>query len=575
MSSECNLTISNVLGGLKERSIRVKSSYVYLKFSGTGLDVRGHLLEETQGTGYIILRQFHMLPRGKLLQFCAQGKLPNFINKHLALCSLDKLVNNSPVAVRYFVVFSVLGPVGRHSYTMSYHSKYQMNRTVSEPAERRAYHDDPTKAQRVKEDKAKFQNRTLAERRSQYKCKENYETLDNVLTWPQYAERHAQTLAKRRTSPKKEQHFSFDVNEKLNSKVSIWIGDITVLEIDAIGNAANNSLLGGGGVDGCIHRGAGVELKRECSLLHGCETGDAKITLGYKLPAKHVIHTVGPIGKHPEALKSCYSRSLQLLKENNLKSLAMPCISTGIFGYPNYDAANVALKTVRDWLLEEENADLVDRIIFCLFLKEDVKIYERLMQTYFPMKSDEDPKDLSEDRSPKAKMSKIEKDDGEDSGPKTVHKRGDGKTPKQKQESPKKGKTDTEGNVDVEQKETSLQAVNTIEERKPQETVDVGEKEKTQQSKDSNEDDKTKQVVDLDKKENLEQSATPAENLQDSKSTEDKKEEQQQNLDAKEKDDEKTASPDKSEKSPAKNKGEKMAKDGKGETKSSKENKDT
>ena len=156
--------------------------------------------------------------------------------------------------------------------------------------------------------------------------------------------------------------------------------DITTLEVDAIVNAANSSLLGGGGVDGAIHRAAGPELLEECRLLGGCKTGDAKITKGYRLPAKFVIHTVGPVwngGKsgEPEKLASCYRESLRLAVEYSLHSIAFPSISTGIYGYPVREAAEIALATTRDFLKDHPDID----VTFCCFSAADLKIYQSLL----------------------------------------------------------------------------------------------------------------------------------------------------------------------------------------------------
>ena len=163
----------------------------------------------------------------------------------------------------------------------------------------------------------------------------------------------------------------------------IFVCDITTLNCDAIVNAANQSLLGGGGVDGAIHRAAGPKLVEECITLHGCETGDAKITLGYNLPAKHVIHTVGPIysgdNSDPIKLASCYKRSLEVAKDNNLHSIAFSAISTGVYGYPLQAATEIAVKTVRKWL--DENSDYDMDITFCCFSQRVADAYEEALNS--------------------------------------------------------------------------------------------------------------------------------------------------------------------------------------------------
>jgi O-acetyl-ADP-ribose deacetylase (regulator of RNase III) len=159
-------------------------------------------------------------------------------------------------------------------------------------------------------------------------------------------------------------------------------GDITQQATDAIVNAANNTLLGGGGVDGAIHRAAGPDLLAESRTLGGCETGDAKITKGYKLKAKHVIHTVGPVyqragARAADLLTSAYRRSLEVASEHLLKSIAFPSISTGAYGYPLNEAAPLALKTVRDYLKTHPDIELVR---FVLFDQHTLKVYEEALK---------------------------------------------------------------------------------------------------------------------------------------------------------------------------------------------------
>ena len=166
------------------------------------------------------------------------------------------------------------------------------------------------------------------------------------------------------------------------SSVSLDMGDITRLHVDAIVNAANKTLLGGGGVDGAIHRAAGKGLLEECRTLNGCNTGEAKITGGYNLPAKYVIHTVGPVysgrAKDAELLSACYRNSLEVAKSHDVHSIAFPAISTGVYGYPMKEAAALACAAVKSWLAE--NPDYGMDVVFSCFGQSAYAIYEDLLK---------------------------------------------------------------------------------------------------------------------------------------------------------------------------------------------------
>lgn len=177
---------------------------------------------------------------------------------------------------------------------------------------------------------------------------------------------------------------SFKDRKHIKNQILLDLGDITKLDIECIVNAANSSLLGGGGVDGAIHRAAGPELLKECRTLHGCETGQAKITKGYQLKADYVIHTVGPIysgvDKDAKLLADCYRNSLDLAKQYHIHSIAFPAISTGVYGYPLNEAIPIAIKTVKKWVSEHKDYEII--VVMSCFDSYTYDKYQEFMDKY-------------------------------------------------------------------------------------------------------------------------------------------------------------------------------------------------
>lgn len=170
----------------------------------------------------------------------------------------------------------------------------------------------------------------------------------------------------------------------IRNRIEVIQGDITKLEVEAIVNAANSSLLGGGGVDGCVHRRAGPKLLAKCATLGGCRTGDAKITPGYNLPAKYVIHTVGPVWHggnrgEPDLLASCYRRSLEVAVENGVKTIAFPCISTGVYHYPKVQACRIALEVTSQFV---QNHPEIEKVLFVCYSEVDGNLYRQRIKEY-------------------------------------------------------------------------------------------------------------------------------------------------------------------------------------------------
>lgn len=209
----------------------------------------------------------------------------------------------------------------------------------------------------------------------------------------------------------------FQPNHEINTKVSFWMrGDSASLAADAIVNAANEGLYAGGGICGVIHHAAGPELQEACKKVSPCPTGKAALTEGFKLPAKYVIHAVGPVGEKPELLKGAYESTLNYVDGEKIRSVGLCCISTGIFGYPIRPATHIALETVRTWLENEENRNKTDRIIFVVFESRDVKVYYQLAHEYFPLTNEEieaNPPDEADDELEEKKAERIEEKESE------------------------------------------------------------------------------------------------------------------------------------------------------------------
>ena len=238
-------------------------------------------------------------------------------------------------------------------------------------------------------EKQKYMKMSRGAKRDHYRCGDGYFGLIDVPTWRVYADENNLNQPRSEWSWKNEPPDDYD----LDVRVSVWMGDVTALEIDVIVNAANKTLLGGGGVDGAIHQAAGPFLKDECATFDGCQTGDVKATGGYCLPATHVIHTVGPTDGDEELLSQCYRNSLDLMLKIGQRTIAFPCIATGVYGFPREKAAHVAVKVVKEFL--DIHRESVDRIVFCLFEPDDVELYVQAMLKYFSVTAAEKSEELN------------------------------------------------------------------------------------------------------------------------------------------------------------------------------------
>jgi len=248
---------------------------------------------------------------------------------------------------------------------------------------------------------------TVDERRQRYHCR-RYIKAEDIETWDKSSQKRP------KDEPAVQTDIKYAYNAEINKKLAFYHGDITSIETDgAIVNAANESCLGGGGVDGSIHSAAGDKLYQECRTLNGCDTGDAKITRGYDLPAKFIIHSVGPTSKNAKLLTSCYQRCMEVAVEHKVRTVIFCGISTGIFGYPLYEASIIALKIIRAFLEDPNNLAKFDKIIFCTFLEKERICYGKLAPIFFPFvdnnvnaeeKKTEEKKEEEEEKKPKDPM---------------------------------------------------------------------------------------------------------------------------------------------------------------------------
>lgn len=250
-------------------------------------------------------------------------------------------------------------------------------------------------------------------------------TIDDLPSWavagPESLEEHP--IPNKITS-------EFKPSTEINSKITLWMrGNSARLAADAIVNAANSSLYPGGGICGVIHSAAGPKLADACAKIGHTPTGQAALTPGFDLPAKYVIHAVGPVGEKPAELESAYKSTLAYMDGEKIRSIGFCCISTGIYGYPIEPATHVALNTVRQWLEVPENREKTDRIIFVVFEPRDVKVYYKLIHKYFPLEDAETPN-----------VEETEKKDGENQ-PKDAEAGEEKEADKPKEEAPKKAES--------------------------------------------------------------------------------------------------------------------------------------